>query len=530
MRLGPRESLANRRVAADKPGMRLLAVLLLSVVLAGCHRHPENAPRAALRVDVVGEMEGGPALSGPNEVLARATQATLVALDANGGVVPGLATSWRVSDDGLSIIFRLRDARWPDGRTVAAGDIVAVYRRLLGPGTRHPLAGLLSGIVGAPDVAAGRKPVQALGINDPLPNIVEIRLTAPQPELLQLLASPSMAIVRRGSAPPAGGAFRVEAPGGDDNSPIRLTRSATYFDAGAVPVGGIALAAVSDPPAAIARFQRGDTDVVIGGGLAGLAEAARLRGTLRLDPVWSSYGYLVNMARGPLADPRVRRALAMAVDRDALVAKLPDAARPATLTGLVPASLPSDTDPARPDWSDWTADARLAEARRLLAEAGIGTDKPLSIQVLIPQGDEHRTLLAAVADAWAQIGVQTVVLQKEQQDVDAAIRSGRFQLALAERMAPADTPLYFLDPFKCQGPAPCNRAAGALLAAARVTVDPVQRAQTIRRAEQMIVDDTPAIMLLSAPRWSLVATRVSGWTPNPLAAHPLSHLDVLPPG
>ena len=146
------------------------ASLALLALLAACGGEPGKAPRAALRLDAIGVMSDGPALDGPAALLAQSTHAGLVALDAGGEVVPALATSWRVSDDGLGLIFRLRDAKWQDGRPVTAGDVVAVYRRVLARGSRHPLAALLDGIVGAPARAARRQPAQARGINAALPH------------------------------------------------------------------------------------------------------------------------------------------------------------------------------------------------------------------------------------------------------------------------------------------------------------------------------------------------------------------------
>lgn len=503
--------------------MRIRPVSLACLALLGaCGGERDKAPRAALAVDVIGQMRDGPALDGPRAILTQSTQAGLVALDANGNVVPSLATSWRVSDDGLSLIFRLRDAKWPDGRTVTAGDVVAVYRRLLGPGSRHPLAGLLDGIVNARQIASGSAAARTLGVTDPLPNIVEIRLTAPQPELLQLLASPSMAIVRRGGDAPSNGAFSI---GESKDGAMTLVRSESYFDAGAVPLGRVTLTATLDPLEAIERFRSGKAQVVMGGALEGLAEASRLGRAFEVDPARTTYGYTANLRSGPLKDPRVRRALAMAVEREALAEGLPGVA---ASTSLVPPGLPGDSEPARPDWSDWLPEARLAEAARLLGEAGYGPDKPLSIEVLLPRGAAHREVLTRVAADWARLGVQTVAIEKEGGTFDAALARGRYQLALAERRAFADAPLFYLDPFRCKGRTPCNRAAESLLVGAHVTSNLVERTGTIRRAEQMIVDDTPQIVLLTLPRWALVGPRVSGWAANALSSHPVAKLDVIP--
>jgi ABC-type oligopeptide transport system substrate-binding subunit len=505
------------------PAMPRLATLVRSCALAvalataGCGTGNDEAPRAELRVDMIGDL-------GP--VVADATQVGLVDLDSAGNVVPGLATSWRVSDDGRSIIFRLRDAQWEDGRKLTAGDVVAVYRRVFERRSQHPLKELLLGIEGAPEVASGRRPPRSLGVNDPLPNIVEIRLTSPQPELLQLLAHPSMTVSRRGDPPPSNGAFTLADPAA---RPLVLRRNPTYFDAGAVALGRVTLTATADPVAAVGRYRRGEADMVIGSALAGLGEARTATAGLVVEPAWGTYGYIANQRRGALTDARVRRALAMAVERDAIVTRLFAIPAMAPNTGLTPATLPAYPDPARPDWNGWTAEGRLAEAQRLLAEAGYGADKPLTLRLALPLGREHAAVAAAVAAQWAPLGVRVGAETRDEAGHVRAIARGDFELALAERLAPADAPLFFLAPFRCGGIAgACNREAERLLDAARTAPDLTLRTQSIRLAERLLVDDTPAIMLFTPVRWSLIDPRVSGWAPNALGAHPFSRLDKLP--
>ena len=510
--------------------MKRLAVLAC-LMLAACGNGSDPAPQETLRVDVVGGFDAAgsrTALDGPPAMMTEATQVGLVALDGNGQVVPGIATSWRVSDDGLSYIFRLRPAKWADGREVRAGDIVAVYRRILEPGSRHPLKPLLDRIENAADVSAGRKSPKALGVNDPLPNIVEIRLAAPQPAFLQLIAHSSMAIQRQGKVPPALGAFQIEDA---EARPLRLTRNPAYFDASAVALGGIELTPSDDVNAAILRFRRNATDIVLSDGLAGLAEARSvpLQGALRTEAAHASYGYLVN-AKGPLADRRVRRALAMAINRAAppfVSAAFPGA--PA-LTGIVPLGLPSYPAPAQPDWAAWTPEARAAEAARLLAEAGYGAAKPLIVEVSIPKGPEHAALLASVARDWAALGVTTRALVRSPSGHASALAKRDYQLALVERVAPADSARFFLVPFLCraQPKLVCNREADRLLDASRRETDLALRQAAVRQAEQLLIDDVAMIPLLVPLRWSLVHPRVAGWSDNPLGAHPLSRLDVLP--
>ncbi len=514
--------------------MRLVKrpALLALLALAACgDQDAGKAPGATLRIDVIGEFDpkaSKTAIGGPTEVLMGSTQVGLVEFDAQGQVVPGLATSWRVSDDGLSYIFRLRDAKWEDGREITAGDVVAVLRRIMAPRSRHPLKPLLRRIENAPEVMAGRKPLKALGVNDPLPNIVEIRLSSPQPQLLQMLAHPSLSVVRQGEFPPANGPFRIV----DGKArPIELLRNERHFDASAVAVERVELMPMPEAVEAVGRFRRGATDIVTGGTIAGLGEARAVPTprALHIEPTYGSYGYVANTRSGPTADVRVRRALGMAIDRDALLQRFDIGAMQPVL-GVVPPNLPSYGAPPAPAWTMLPPETRLAEARALLADAGYGPDKPLTIEVSLPAAQDHAAVLEAVARNWAAIGVRTRALTRSSEAHAKALSDGKFELALVERLSPVDSGYFFLAPFTCASKTGgyCNPAVDRLLDETRTIADLDARRRTLQSAEQLIVADQPAIMLFVPVRWSLVDPRVSGWSENIVGAHPLSRLDVLP--
>src|SRR3546814_15530141 len=105
-----------------------------------------------------------------------------------------MATSWRVSDYGRSIIFRLREAEWTDGRDVTGQDFVRMFRAVMARDSKHPFKQILSVIENGADVAAGKKPPSPLGVLAPLPGVVEIRPSAPRPSPLPSTAPPAMGL------------------------------------------------------------------------------------------------------------------------------------------------------------------------------------------------------------------------------------------------------------------------------------------------------------------------------------------------
>ena len=319
-----------------------------ALVLGGCGASgPEGE---VLRVAVVGDQGGAAPLA--RQMADDMLRPRLIERDAAGQLVGGLASSWRFLDDGSALILRLRPARWSDDRPLVAADVVSAFTRSSRPPA--PAQGFrMALIAGADDMARGLRRA-SLGVGAPTPRVVELKLAAPSPLLLEWLAEPEMGVGAAGKGqnlPTLARYVEVEAAEGQRLPPSSL---AAY---GLVPVARLRrLAQVPSPEAmpaevhvlataatdkAVAAFRRGEVDIVLSEGLAGLGEArvaAGRRDTLRLDPLAGVYGWRANALKGPLADAGLRRALADLVDRTALVSRFGIAAlRPEA--GLLPPAL-----------------------------------------------------------------------------------------------------------------------------------------------------------------------------------------------
>ena len=162
----------------------LLVLATLALVPGACRDEHEGAPR----VTVIGvepkvrDPAQGP-LAAPDAVLIANVGQGLVRFDGAGNIVGGLAERWNVSDDGLSYIFRIASTDWPDKRKVTAQQVARILKRSLVTSSANPLRDALGAV---DDVVA---------MTD---RVIEIRLRAPRPNLLSLLAQPEFAIVRNG--------------------------------------------------------------------------------------------------------------------------------------------------------------------------------------------------------------------------------------------------------------------------------------------------------------------------------------------
>ncbi|HEU0044432.1 ABC transporter substrate-binding protein [Sphingomonas sp.] len=428
----------------------------------------------------------------PSRLLTDAVAQGLVRFDAAGQIEPGLAERWIVIDDGASYIFRLREAGWADGQPVSAEQVVAQLRRQIAPGSRNPLLPFLSAID---------------EIVIMTPQVIEVRLSRPRPDLLKLFAQPELAILRAGrfgsgpmrmsgpaDAPtlrPLGDPARPDQPGANAADAVRLRG-----DRAAV---------------ALARFAVGEVDLVAGGTFADwpLVVALQPRAAMiQVDPAAGLFGLLFVRREGFLADAANRLAIAQAIDEVAAVfAVSPDwTADPR----LLPDRLDSAAATLPAPWAGRTMVERQAFARARVA----AFRKPVTLRIGLPEG-------AGATRLWGQIARSLLLVGVTPERVAATAPA---DLRLLDAVAPYDSARWYLAT-ACQ---PCGEPAQAALEAAREAPTLAERAQRIAEADAALAADISYIPLARPLRWSLVSPRLRAWRPNARAWHPLNRLRIDP--
>jgi oligopeptide transport system substrate-binding protein len=473
----------------------LLTAIALAAAAAGCG----GAGDDAVDVVVIGE---GPAalvdpsagpLSGPNAALLSSVAQGLVRFDGRGQIEPGLAERWNVSNDGLSYIFRLTTGEWPDGRKITARDVSRILSRQLRSASRNPLKDALGAVE------------EIVPMTE---RVIEIRLRAPRPNLLQLLAQPELAIVRErlGTGP-----FQPEAKSGAPGA-VALTHRVRIVDA----PDRIENIWLSAAPAvrAIADFRADKADLVLGGTFVDLPLARRVRlgrRELRFDPVAGLFGLAPGRKSGLLEDSDVRDLLGRAIDREALIASL-------DVPGLMPrvtllqAGLEGIRPPVAPQWASVPLAERrpalIAEARRLF-----GTEKT-ELRIALPEGPGATILFNRLAADWAPLGIQL-----------RRVSVGEWaDLKLIDSVAPSTSPAWFVRAFRCDTAPVCSEDADNLMDSAREAPVAAQRAAMLAEAGRLIDEEVLFLPLAAPIRWSLVSDDVEGFVENIFARHPLTGL------
>lgn len=489
-----------RRLARMGPAPIRRRRLALGCValLAGCTQRSDDGPVVVSAIGGVPTLldpSQGP-LDTPSRLMLDSTAQGLVHFDAAGQVEPGIAERWSVIDNGNSYIFRLRDAEWDDGRPVTAGEVVTILRRQIARGSRNPLAPYLTAID---------------EIVEMTPEVIEIRLKRPRPDLLKLFAQPELALFRM-RPPGGGGPFRVLPRRGRTVllrpafDPIR-----TADDDAAEPSAAAGIELIGERAArGITRFAQRDSDLVSGGTFADwpLVLATQIApANRRFDPAVGVFGLAVVRREGVLADAANRAAIARAIDRSALVAAI---ARDWTATAqLLPEQLDSAALPATAAWAQPLAGG-APTPRAQIAAWRLAHPEPIVLRIALPAGPGATILFGYVGAALLSLGIQP---QRVGAD-DAA------DLRLVDAVAPYDSARWYVA-MACR---PCSADAQAAVAAARDAPTPALRARHIAEADAALARDVAFIPLAVPLRWSLVALRLRDWTGNPRAWHPLDHL------
>ncbi|MBC9245902.1 peptide ABC transporter substrate-binding protein [Paracoccus sp. 11-3] len=343
--------------------------------------------------------------------------------DSTGAMVPGVAETWDVSEDGLTYTFHLRDSNWSNGEPVTANDFVYAWRRAVNPETASEYAWFmeLMNLVNASEIVKGEKAPEELGVTAVDDKTLEVKLTKPTPYFLKTLSHsttypvPQAVIEAEGDAwtqpgkMVGNGAYVLQSH--DLGVEAVAVKNDQYWDAEHTIMDEVKFITVNDQNIGLTRYLAGEIDWMNTLPAGRLPQLQQEYPDEAISAPWScSYAYIFNLSdKGPeeLKDARVRQALAYAIDRDIIVDRvLQGGQRPAF--NWVHWATEGYTIPEE-DWGQWTQAERVEKAKELLAEAGYGPDNPLNLSIQYNTSEDHKKLAIAVQQFWKAIGVNVTL-------------------------------------------------------------------------------------------------------------------------
>jgi oligopeptide transport system substrate-binding protein len=518
------------------PLARLILVTLAVVLSAGCVRREASADLVIINGPEPETIDPGVLTGQADGRIALALFEGLTRYNpTNARPVAGLAERWELSRDQRTYTFHIRtNAVWSTGEPITADDFLQSWLRVLRPETGAANAGHLFYIRGAQDFHEGRMPnPSGIGITPLDDRTLRVELVAPTPFFLDLCAYPTYAVVphriigKHGDRwlmqrpLPVSGAYQLEYWRLNDRA--RLRKNPLYWDAANTSCGLIDLIPCSSPTTALNLYQTGAADIVWDKELI----PSDLLDAIVKRPDFHSYGYLAtyfirfNVTRKPLDDPRVRQALALAIDKRRIVDKI-------TRAGETPAE-----HQVPPGVEGYESPAGLGhdpvEARRLLAAAGYPDGKGFpEIDYTFNALKSHERIAVELQDMWSrELGIRLKLRPLEWKVFLAEQKKLNFDLSRSSWIGDYNDANTFLDMFTSGNDNNRtgwkNDAYDRFIRQANAEPDGSKRAALLRQAESLLIrTEMPIVPLYFYVGLEYFdSTVIDGVFPNILAEHPL---------
>jgi peptide/nickel transport system substrate-binding protein len=417
---------------------------------------------------------------------------------ADGSVIPGLAESWEISEDGTTYTFHLREGvSFHDGAAMTAEDVVFSLDRARAEGSTNAQAALFANITG----------VEA--VDD---TTVTVTLDGPDGAFLFDMAWGDAVIVDEASAetnatnPVGTGAFTFSEWRQGDS--ITLTRNEDYWGEPAA-LTEVTFRFISDPNAAMAAMMAGDVDAFP------VFPAPETLQQFEADPrfnviVGSTEGETIlamNNGSEVLSDPLVRQAISHAINRQDII----DGA-------MFGYGTPIGTHfaPHNPDYVDLTGQSAFDpdRARALLAEAGV---EDLTLRLMLPPPAYARRGGEIIASQLREVGIETEITNLEWAGwLEQVFRGYDFDLTIVSHTEPADINIYARPEYYFQYD---SAEFQGLMEELSVTTDPAERSRINQAAQQMIADDYVNAYLFQLPKTGVANANIEGlWENSPTQA------------
>jgi oligopeptide transport system substrate-binding protein len=522
------------------PHIALSIWVLLGVL--SCDHSTQREPTSLLRRGLSGDLSSLDPAAAADTFSIQVLQDLYEGLTAEsptGAATPAVASSWSVDPAGTQYTFHLRpDARWSNGKPVRAQDFVVAWRRVLDPKQGSPVADDLRLISGAGAITAGQAAPETLGVTAPNDDVLIVNLSQPAAYLPQILAHSAAFPVYSDAAARTHSASEWVSNGPyvlskwQPGTSLELTKNPAYWDKANVHIPTVEYQITSDDGSQYARYRAGQIDLT-DSVPANMLPALRAENSseLVIAPYLGTAYYGLNLSNKTIgSNLALRKALAMAVDRRQLVDTLGFGQVGAY--GFVPPGT-WNYDPQSWQWTGLNDAGRIAEAKRLYAQAGFTPGSPLHLRLLFNSNPVIRRTAILTAAMWKEtLGVETELTDEEYKVFLTSRRDkSRWDVARLGWTADFNDASNFLDTFRAHS---ANNDSGfenlsfdALADQAATAGDLTKRRHLLENAERVMLDDYPIVPLYFLVSKALVRPYVRGFKPSPLNHMPSKALTLV---
>lgn len=461
----------------------------------------------------------------------------LTRLGKDHKVEPAMAKEWKVSPDGLTYTFILRDGiKWSNGDPVKASDFAYAWKRMADPKTASQAAFLANVIAGAEAFNAGKGKADDMRVTAVDDKTLEVKLNQPASYFLLMVSNPAFFPVHQASVEKnpewakeaatfiGNGPFKLSEWTHD--SELKMVKNEHYWDAASVKLDGVTWKMINDLNTAYQLFQTGElhtADVP-----ADLSDQLFAEGKVLTQNGAGTAFYRFNVTKEPFQNKNIRKAFSMAIDRQKIVDFI-------TKKKEKPATAYVSYNFLEPDGKDFrdvggeliTFDP--AKAKELLAqgmkEEGYTTLPPVTISTSTSLPSNIKIAQAMQEMYKENLGIETKIEQMESKAFSAAQKNLELQFSRSSFLPDFGDPINFLDGFLSDNP--FNRTGwknaefDKLIKDAYKEADDTKRFALMHEAEKLFIDESPVAPLYFYNTAYLQSDKVEG-----IVRHALGYMDL----
>ncbi len=478
------------------------------------------------------------------EVIADYTDG-LMQMDAEGKPIKAIAKDYKVSDDGLTYTFTLRDdAKWSNGEPVTAKDFVFGWQRAVDPAVASEYNYMLSDIgqvKNAADIIGGKKDKSELGVKAVDDTTLEVQLNVPVSYFLSLMYFPTFYPVNEeffnsckdtfATSPDtvlSNGAFIL-----DDYQPaataFHLKKNPDYYNADSVKLAGLNYQVIQDSQTALMNYQSGSLDTTLVNG----EQVDQVKDDPAFQTIGAGYLWYVtpNVSKvKELANKNIRMALTMAIDREAITT---DVLKDGSIPTYTAVPLQFATGPDGSDFSGdqdkfkdvcaYDADKAAEYWKKGLEELGI--DK-LSLSMVVDSDDAPKKVATVLKEQWEKAlpGFEVTLDVKPKKQRVEQLQDGDFELGLTRWGPDYADPMTYLGMWYTDNPNNYGLWSNAdydkiidECTKGETAQDPEKRWTTLYDAEKIVMDDAVILPLYTQANAEMISPSVTGIEFHPVA-------------
>ena len=453
----------------------------------------------------------------------------LTTLDAKNSPVPAMAEKWEISPDGLKYKFHLRPGvKWSNGDPVTAYDFEYAWKTTLSPELGSKYSYQLFYVKNGEAYNQGLTTADNVGVKALDDKTLEVALEKPTAYFLSLTAFHSLYPVPRRiveanpkwAADPktlvGNGPFKITA--WVHNSRIELAKNEHYWDTAKVKMSRLDFLLTESGSTEVAMFDNNQIDM---GENAPPSEYPRLQkqGNLKISPYLGTYFFSFNVTKAPLDNVKVRQALSLALDRQAIITNVTKGEQKPALAWVPPGLADAGpTNDFRQLGGDFLRDRDIETAKKLLAEAGYPEGKGLPpIDLIYNTNDVHKAIAEATQEMWRKnLGINVTLTNQEWKVFINTRSKGDYQIARHGWIGDYADPMTFIDMFdSASGNNDChykNPRYDNLVRLAKSTINQEIRMKAMHEAEKLLMEDAIIAPLYFYTRVTMVKPNVKGYS------------------